>query len=496
MMKTLRSKIFLFVSLLLLLPALPLSIFIMQLLDQSYHIGVNERVETALDGGLEISASFYQLKKNRLQDLMDRVSNTINPSAADISLLLKNEFKGSQIKIIALNETNFMTATASVDIIKKYLKSYEKNIIWPSADRMTLYALSRINQDKLLELIYHFPQSFQQSATNIQEVSQIYKTLGMVNEDIRNSFLYFFLLIYGLGALVALFVSYFISKRITQPIGVLTKATEEIARGNLDYRIVRKEHDEFGVLALAFNHMIEELSNNQRRIIELEKMATWQQMARRLAHEIKNPLTPIQLMAQQIIDKYSGSDPDYKIMLVESCDIIEQEVNSLKKLVRAFSDFARLPDFQPALQDLKQLLLSIDKMYPQVRIRMDIPTTEAEAVFDFDSLKRVLVNLVENALSAGGEEGPVYISLITQQDSFRILIKDEGSGIAVEHLDKIFEPYFSTKQTGVGLGLSIVKKIVDQHGGSIHVQSKIDKGTTITIYLPKGKEKLILAGHT
>jgi two-component system nitrogen regulation sensor histidine kinase NtrY len=218
-------------------------------------------------------------------------------------------------------------------------------------------------------------------------------------------------------------------------------------------------------------------------------MATWQQMARRLAHEIKNPLTPIQLMAQQIIDKYSGSDPDYKKMLVESCEIIEQEVSSLKKLVRAFSDFARLPDYQPALQDLKQLLLSIDKMYHQVQIRMDIPDSEAEAIFDFDSLKRVLVNLVENALSAGGDEGPVYVSLITKNDSYRILITDEGSGIAVENLYKIFEPYFSTKQTGVGLGLSIVKKIVDQHGGSIHVQSTINKGTTFTIDLPKGNEK-------
>jgi two-component system nitrogen regulation sensor histidine kinase NtrY len=230
--------------------------------------------------------------------------------------------------------------------------------------------------------------------------------------------------------------------------------------------------------------MVTDLAQNQRRIIELEKMATWQQMARRLAHEIKNPLTPIQLMAQQLVDKYPGSDPDYREILKESYDIIEQEVDSLKTLVRAFSDFARLPDFQPVAHDLKQVLVTIQKMYQPADIRLDLPDEPIEYTFDYDHLKRALINLVDNALAAQEGNGTVEITLVRNEQRIQIRITDHGMGIAKENMVKIFEPYFSTKKSGVGLGLAIVKKIIEEHNGEITVSSQLQKGTTFLIQLP------------
>jgi len=483
-MKTQRSKIFLFVALLLLLPALPLSILIMNLLDRSYRIGVNEKVESALDGGLKISAEYYQLRKTRLSALIEHITQTEKIAQDDISKPIQDEFPESSVFVLTDGEDVQDSVLISVEALNKFRQSGLKFIVWPSADRKILYALIRLIENKTYAVLYPLPQAFRESAQNIQEVSQIYKTLGMVNTEIRRSFLYTFLLIYGCGVLLALFVSYFISNKMTQPIKKLIAATEEIASGNLDYRINIKQQDEFRKLANAFNHMVEELKKNQKKIIELEKMATWQQMARRLAHEIKNPLTPIQLMAQQIVDKYSGSDPDYLKILRESYEIIEQEVDSLKLLVRSFSDFARLPDFQPAIHDLKQLLVTIQKMYQHADIQLDLPQDGVECQFDYDHLKRAVVNLVDNALAAQNGKETISISLKIRREHIQIDISDQGTGIEKEHLDKIFEPYFSTKQTGVGLGLAIVKKIVEEHDGRISVISRIRKGTTFSIQLP------------
>ncbi len=486
-MKTLRSKIFLFVALLLLLPALPLSIFIMNLLDRSYRIGVNEQVESALEDGLQLSADYYQSIKTRLTAKIEQLIQTDEVSKKQIIETMNREFPDNNIAVIFAGEMRTDSLYISTEVLHKFDTSDQKMVIWPAADRKTLYALARLSGNRICQIVYQLPQNFLESAKNIQEVNQIYKTLGMVKSEIRQSFLYTFLLIYGFGVLLALGVSYFISTRMTQPIKKLISATNKIASGDLSYRIDMIQQDEFRTLADAFNQMVKELKQNQRRIIELEKMATWQQMARRLAHEIKNPLTPIQLMAQQIVDKYPGSDPDYREILKESYDIIEQEVDSLKTLVRAFSDFARLPDFQPAVHDLKQVLMTIQKMYQQADIRLHIPQETIECTFDYDHLKRALINLVDNALAAQTPAGSVDISLVRNEKSVQISITDHGEGIKEENLVKIFEPYFSTKKSGVGLGLAIVKKIIEEHNGEISVTSQPQKGTTFLIHLPLTK---------
>jgi len=484
-MKTLRSKIFLFISLLIILPSLPLSYFVLQLLEKSYRIGVNERVETALEGSVEISADLYQMHKSTLQSLLIDLVNKKDGSTDQISTKIKNTFKEANSKILLLDEFDYQKALVPIQAIKRFINEGKKTVVWPGPNHKTLYALALLHGNRVLQIVYPLPESFQNSASQIQEVNQIYKTLSFVRKEIRTSFLYTFLTIYSLGLLVTLFVLFKISKKITNPIKLLTAATKEIGKGNLSYQINISGQDEFALLASSFNRMVGELSENQKKIIELEKMATWQQLARRLAHEIKNPLTPIQLMAQQMRDSYTESDASYKETINECYEIIEEEVESLKKLVREFSDFARLPEFRIENQTIQPLIDTIAKLYRQANIKVEMPGKKIHLKYDSEYMKRALINIVDNAIAACDAENQILIKITEEQETIEIKVADRGQGIKPENLTKIFEPYFSSKRSGVGLGLPIVKKIIEEHGGKIGVNSVVGKGTTVTIVLPK-----------
>ncbi len=481
-MNTLRSRIFIFVSLLLILPALPLSYFTMQLLDKSYSIGVNERVESALESALSLSAGYYRLQKEKLTSNILRLINESDISRNTIAENLEKEFPGINLKFSKINERQTSPQLIEPELIQKFKDGDKKNIVWPAADHSVLFALARTKR-QILQVEYVLPKVFTNSAPQIQEINQIYKTLGLVRGNIRQSFLYTFLLIYGLGLIFALFISYFISKKITKPIEKLTTATTQIGKGDLQYKIDIKGNDEFSGLAMAFNNMTSELKANQDQILQLEKMATWQQLARRLAHEIKNPLTPIQLMAQQMRDKYPGNDASYQKMLEECSEIIEDEVGSLKNLVQEFSDFARLPEFKPEKQNILALISSIKKLYLQSNLEVLLPEKEVKVSFDYDYLKRVLINLLDNAIAASTPNKPITISLVENDSFIELMVSDGGEGISPENLQKVFEPYFTTKRSGVGLGLAIVKKIIEEHGGKISAESDLGKGTTFTIIL-------------
>ena len=483
-MKSLRSKIFVFICLLLIFPAIPLSIFIMQLLEKSYRIGVNERVESALDGALQISTDLYQMHRDQLQKWIDKIQHN---SAQDVETIKKEIEKfNSSIKYYFRPIDDPSPGIITYLSIQKFRDENKKNIIWPDAEHTRLYGVILLNDKNILEVEYPLPESFQSAAKSIQDVSQIYKTLGFVQSDIRRSFLFTFLSIYLIGAVLALIISYFISKKITRPIDQLVFAADEVGRGNLSYQIPVRGKDEFAVLGRAFNRMVVDLSKNQKRIIELEKMASWQLLARKLAHEIKNPLTPIQLMAQQMRDKYAGENKEYGNLLTDCCSIIEDEVESLQRLVREFSDFARLPEFKLIKQDILPLFESVKKLYNHINLKITVPDDPVEIEYDFDYLKRVMINLMDNSIAASGEDKPVEISMmVTDNSCIQIKVTDHGEGITAENLSKVFEPYFSTKRSGVGLGLAICKNIIKEHGGKIEVHSDLGKGTTFSIVLPK-----------
>ncbi len=225
-------------------------------------------------------------------------------------------------------------------------------------------------------------------------------------------------------------------------------------------------------------------------LIKAQKVAAWQEVARRVAHEIKNPLTPIQLSAQRLRKKFFEKSPDFERIFDEATNVIVNEVGSLKHMVDEFSKFARLPAPQMARQSLNEVVQDVLPLYrsAQKDIEFIVSLDEDLPVLNFDreQLRRVLVNLIENGIQAMNQAGRLWVT--TKYDTKRkravVTIADEGVGIAPEDQDKLFVPYFTRKKTGTGLGLAIVRRIITDHDGQIQAGNNQPKGAVFTFDLP------------
>ncbi len=225
-------------------------------------------------------------------------------------------------------------------------------------------------------------------------------------------------------------------------------------------------------------------------LIRAQKVAAWREVARRLAHEIKNPLTPIQLCAQRLQRQFATAPEQVRSLVDECTGTIIGEVDSLKSLVDEFSQFARMPAPRRVTTDVHQLLSGTlglyDGLFQHVRIETLFAVSLPRARLDPDQIRRVVINLVDNAIEAINQHGLIVVE--THHDAamgvVRIVVADDGPGIAPEERDKLFMPYYSTKKRGSGLGLAIVRRIVAEHGGTVEVGPNQPKGTRFTIELP------------
>jgi two-component system, NtrC family, nitrogen regulation sensor histidine kinase NtrY len=249
---------------------------------------------------------------------------------------------------------------------------------------------------------------------------------------------------------------------------------------------LRGPHGSYMGMVLAFDDLTE--------LLKAQRLAAWREVAQRIAHEIKNPLTPIQLSAQRLRRRLGGDrSPAEKRLLEEATATIIQEVDGLKQLVDEFSRFARMPALALKPTDVARLLEGVVVLYreshPGLSIRAafspDVPTLE----IDPDQIKRAVLNLVDNAVEAVGQTGEVLVETIWLPDAgrVRIVVSDDGPGIAAEDKERLFVPYFSTKATGMGLGLPIVHQIVTDHGGTIWVEDNLPQGSRFVIELPAGR---------
>ncbi|HOU92163.1 MAG TPA: ATP-binding protein, partial [Polyangiaceae bacterium] len=281
----------------------------------------------------------------------------------------------------------------------------------------------------------------------------------------------------------------------------LDAATRRVAAGDLAVRVPESGPDELAGLARAFNRMLDEVEASRARIEYLQRIAAWQELARRLAHEIKNPLTPIQLAVQEVHRRYRGDDPAYRDLLRETLEMVEAEVRTLHRLVTEFSDFARLP--HPALKegDLAAFLREQQERLQwiaaggdqaaattRVTVAVEAPGTPAPASFDAEMLGRALLNLALNARQAmelaGRASGRITLTLQRDLDHLQLDVDDDGPGIPEDLRDTVFDPYVTTKAAGTGLGLAIVKKIVIEHGGTIVILTSPDGGARVRLRLP------------
>lgn len=309
-----------------------------------------------------------------------------------------------------------------------------------------------------------------------------------------------FALLLCLTVIVAIAVGGSVAHGIAVHVRRLDAATRKVAAGDLTVRVPESGSDELAGLSRAFNRMLDEVESSRARIEYLQRVAAWQEMARRLAHEIKNPLTPIQLAVQEVHRRYPGDDRRYQSLLRETVEMVEAEVRTLRSLVSEFSDFARLPrpalvegDLGAFLRDQRERLQWIaaggeDSSEAAVEVTVEVPPDPSLASFDAQMLGRALLNLVLNARQAteqaGRAQGRVRLALTRALDHFQLDVDDDGPGIPEELRDTVFDPYVTTKTAGTGLGLAIVKKIVVEHGGSILAAASPAGGARVRIRLP------------
>jgi nitrogen fixation/metabolism regulation signal transduction histidine kinase len=267
------------------------------------------------------------------------------------------------------------------------------------------------------------------------------------------------------------------------------RATRRLARGELDARVLVTSSDELRRLVEAFNRMAEDL---QRQRVELERtnrLAAWADMARQVAHDIKNPLTPIQLNAEHLQRVHADRGRPLGPVIDESVASILGQVRLLRQIAAEFSSFASVPQPNPAPTDVASLVAEIVDPYRaglEGRIAIDLRMTPGlpAALVDRVLVGRALTNIIENALHAMPARGTVIVAARQAGDAVELRVTDTGVGMDAAALARIFEPYFSTKAIGTGLGLTIAKRNVEASGGSIEVESELGRGTTVSLRLP------------
>ena len=296
-----------------------------------------------------------------------------------------------------------------------------------------------------------------------------------------------------LGALLFILVGaglgYSMAERISDPVNRLTRATRRISRGDLNARIVARSSDELRRLVDDFNSMAAELQRQQKALQQTHRLEAWAEMARQVAHDIKNPLTPIQLTAEHLRRVHADRGEPLSPVLQECVATILTQVRLLRQIASEFSNFASSPIARPAVVDVPELIRDILQPYriglqERIHFAVDVPSTLPPIFADRALMTRALTNIVENALHAMPAHGTLTLIAEPGANAVRLRVSDSGSGMDAEALARAFEPYFSTKASGTGLGLPIARRNIELNGGTIAISSERDRGTTVTLELP------------
>jgi nitrogen fixation/metabolism regulation signal transduction histidine kinase len=284
-------------------------------------------------------------------------------------------------------------------------------------------------------------------------------------------------------------LGYWLAERIADPVNRLTRATRRLARGDLDARVAATSSDELRRLVHDFNSMAAELQRQNVALERTHRLEAWAEMARQVAHEIKNPLTPIQLNAEHLRRVHADRGEPLGPVLQECVGTILTQVALLRRIASEFSSFASSPTARPEAVDAAALIRDVIDPYStglRDRIRFDVEVAQVLPTVHVDRVlvARALVNILENALHAMPGEGTLTVRASDDGERVRVLISDTGAGMDPQALARAFEPYFSTKASGTGLGLPIAKRNVELCGGTLTIRSERDHGTTVELTLP------------
>jgi two-component system nitrogen regulation sensor histidine kinase NtrY len=295
------------------------------------------------------------------------------------------------------------------------------------------------------------------------------------------------------GLMLGLVLSWWAAARVTRPVERLSAGAREVAAGNWDIRVQARSHDEVGKLAQAFNQMTGQLAEQRDRLLQAERVAAWRELARRLAHELKNPLFPLQITIENLRRARDHNPEQFDEVFRESTETLLAELENLKTIIGRFSDFSKMPAPELRPVNVNEIVRGVEKLFegqfsavgrpsitPELYLAEDLPIIRADAPL----LHRALENLVLNAMDAMPAGGTLTLRTARHNDAVRIEVSDSGVGLTREECERLFTPYYTSKQHGTGLGLAIVQSVVSDHGGAVTVESEPGVGTTIRIELP------------
>jgi signal transduction histidine kinase len=301
------------------------------------------------------------------------------------------------------------------------------------------------------------------------------------------------LLVGGGVILLGMLLGWWISARVTRPIEELAAGAHEVAAGRWGATVNVRSRDEIGQLAEAFNEMTRQLAEQRERLVQTERVAAWRELARRLAHELKNPLFPLQLTVENLQRAREQTSEQFDEVFFESTATLREELENLKSIVSRFSDFAKMPPPQFEPVDVNELVRGAVKLFetqmapvgrppitPELYLDEDLPRPQADPIL----LRRAMENLILNSLDAMPAGGTLTVRTAQRAGAVRIEVTDTGEGLTPEECARLFTPYYTTKRLGTGLGLAIVQSVVSDHGGRIEVESAPGAGATFRIELP------------
>ncbi|MGA8214984.1 MAG: ATP-binding protein, partial [Candidatus Sulfotelmatobacter sp.] len=298
----------------------------------------------------------------------------------------------------------------------------------------------------------------------------------------------------GGGILLAILLSSWAAARVTRPVEQLAHAAQEVAAGNWNARVDVLGADELGQLADSFNRMTTELLGQKERLMQAERVAAWRELARRLAHELKNPLFPLQLTVENLVRARQQNPEQFEEVFRESSRTLLAEIANLKGIIGRFSEFSKMP--QPRLQrvQVNEVIRGVVQLFQaqleapgraKISCKLQLDPRLEPVPADAELLHRSISNLVLNAMDAMPQGGTLTLRTRDERGGVVIEVADTGAGLTAAECERIFTPYYTSKQHGTGLGLAIVQSVVSDHGGRIRVHSEPGRGTTFVIELPR-----------
>ena len=463
----------------------------------AYSRGVNPEVREQLEEGVQIHRKYLV----SLRDDAEHVADAVGGSAA-----LRDALTDLDNPAVAPVLENFMRvypslgAVAVIDGDIELARVADADRLDPTINRPLIQKRPiTIGEQRLqVELTLVAPRDVFEALQVAGDRADIFARLESQSAYVSETYARVYLGALSVVIALALLLALFYARRLTRRVTVLAEATRRVGAGDLTVHVPTEGADEVEELTEAFNTMVRDMRTSRTRIEYLQRIGAWQQFARRLAHEIKNPLTPIQLAAQEMQRSYSGEDFAHKRKLDDACSIIEEEVATLRRLVGTFSNFAKLPAADLSEQDLSDFLDDIERTVPAivedamggmehtVRVVVERPGQPLPVQMDAMMLKRCVDNLIRNALEAMRDGVGTEVRVRARAEGAHALLEviDDGPGIPQAQRARIFDPYYTTKPEGTGLGLAIVKKVVLEHGGEIRCEDSPAGGVCFVVQLP------------